>query len=103
LDQKTAKRHCFGRASSALARNHAGSARPKQWHVCQSANWYRNDQADAKPIEPEQLRVLAAEVVATDRFPYLATMDVRITPNRVRDMQEWALDYGEVPLDEAAD
>ena len=57
-----------------------------------------------RPIAPEQLVRLALEVLRADRFPYLGTIDnpqlivYRIRPTRVRYMQEWALEYYEVPL-----
>jgi len=58
-----------------------------------------------QPIDPNELLELARAVIKADRFPYLGNIDnpelilYRISPNRVRYMQEWALEYYEVPLE----
>lgn len=50
-----------------------------------------------KPFDPSEVTDLAHATIKTGRFPQLAV--VKVIPNRVSYMQEWALTYHDVPLD----
>ncbi len=50
-----------------------------------------------KPFDPSEVTDLAHATIKDAKFPQLAA--VKVIPNRVSYMQEWALTYHDVPLD----